>query len=163
MPRFPTIVWTVLVSLLYAILFIAIPFLILTVPGARQFISDALQVDPLSIEIGLTIFGILFIAFNVLKNFTKRGTILNLVAGLALFGVGLVFLYYLGTFNASGPHLGFLSLSESLGEFSLTGSFEYFGIALIWITVTCIRIVNHVLGFIDARRTSSNLTLPAPP
>jgi hypothetical protein len=110
----------------------------------------------------LTIFALLSVALIVIKNFSRPGTVINLVSGLALISLGIIFFLILGGTNASQPRLGYLRFFIPAQGSKIAVTVEFVSLVLIWIGVAVLKATNLSLGFIEARRSKPSLKLPHP-
>ncbi len=152
---------TLITCLIDFILIFGIPYALLTLPQTSGVVTQTGLLDAIALSEFL-ILAILIIGLTVVRNFSRPGSIINLVAGLTLIGLGIGFFLLLGSLNGAGPRLGETSLFIPVNGTRIALTLEYIGLALMWLFVAGLRAINVVLLFVDARRNKVALKLPPP-
>ncbi len=162
MPRASVIIKTVLQCLLELILLVGIPYALLSIPQTSALFTQAGIADSGFLS-DLAIFALVSVILIVVKNFSRPGSLINLVSGLALVSSGIIFFLLLGSVNTNEPRFGLLTFFLNIQGSKIAVTVEFISLALLWIAVAGLKTVNLVLGFIEARHSRETLKLPLPP
>lgn len=161
-PKGSVIIKTILACLIDLILFIGIPYALLSLPQTSTIFVQSGLGDPTFISY-LTLFAILIVVLTVVRNFTRPSSIIHLASGLALICSGVIFFFLLGSPNSPAARLGFLTFLVPAQGSAITVTVEFVSLALIWLAVAGLKATNLVLGFIEVRHSKPSLKIPVPP
>lgn len=102
------------------------------------------------------------IALTLMKDQTRRGSLLNLTSGVGFYALWLALFLYLGSINAATPRLGTTTLTPTIRGNNFFTTVNYAALLLVWILFGSLRVAIRILGFKESRQVLAASKLPAP-